>query len=146
MAFDGSAEAEAIITRLEGAGTVLEDIGPDTVLPVDFAENPLPYMVVEFGSPVPAARGRGVGVDEQGQPYVFPFQITFICKSRSLVRELRAAADAQIVGWVPVAGNSTEVKAAGGFIPPSLNVQTTPAESRLIRWYTVGINGVVEQL
>lgn len=146
MAFDGQAEAAAITARLGGAGTVLEDIAPDTEFPVDFASNPLPYMVVEYGSPVTAARGRGLGVTEQGQPHVLPFQITFIGKERSAIRELRAAADARIVGWVPVAGNSTEVKAAGGFIPPSLNVESTPPEARIIRWYSVGINGTVEQL
>lgn len=146
MAFDGQAEAAAITTRLQGAGDVFEDVDSDTELPLDFAGTPLPYMVVEYGSPIPNVRGRGVGVDEQGQPHILPFQITFIGRSRSAVRNLRAAADTEIVGWTPVAGNSTEVKAAGGFIPPSLDTESTPPEARIIRWYTVGINGSVEQL
>jgi hypothetical protein len=103
-------------------------------------------MVVSFGSPVPAARGRGLGVTEQGQPHILPFQVTYIGPTTSSVRGLRALGDLAIVGWSPNPPNATEVKAASGFIPPTLATESKPSQSRQIRWYEVTINGTVEEL
>lgn len=144
--FDGQAEATAIVTQLETVGLVLEDVPDDYEFPADWTGAPAPYMVVDFGDPVPTARGRGVGVGEQGQPQILPFQVTIIGPSKSAIRDLKAAADSALVGWSPSATNSTAIKARGGAPMPTLAVENKPSVARRLRWYETTIGAVVDEL
>lgn len=146
MAFTGQGEAAAIISKLASVGTFYEDIADGFTPPVDWSGAPTPYGIVQFFDPVPAATGRSLGVSEQGQPYSFRFNVTYIAATTTAGRTFRASGDTALVGWTPVAGNSTAVKPAGGWTLPSRTVNGAPTDVRRVRRYHCFINGIVEEL
>lgn len=146
MSGTGEAEATAILVQLATAGDVFDGVRDDEATPVDWSGAPAAYMVPLFLPPVPSARGRSLGVSEKGQPQILPFQVTYIGPTETAVRSLRVAGDNALVGWAPVADNSTPIKAVGSRVPPSLDTESAPSEVRLIRYYETRIGAVVDEL
>lgn len=144
----GTAQAEiaAILTQMATAGDVRYGVRDDETPTVDWSGAPVGYMVPKFLPPVPAARGRSLGVSEKGQPQVFPFQVTCIGPTDAAVNELRIECDGALIGWSPDENNATEIKGVGSRVPPSLDTNSTPSEVRLIRYFECRIGAEVDEL
>lgn len=103
---DPTAEIAAIKARLDTlTGITYMGIEMGTVLPTDGFGNKEPYRDYEPGSVIPAGTGRMLGAGEQGQPYVWAFQIHHYAPTREQAVALSIESDLSLIGWTPSAAS-----------------------------------------
>lgn len=69
--------------------------------PMDSFGKKLPYRDFEQGSVIPSAGQRMLAANEQGQPYVWAFQVHHVAPSRDAVINLSIETDMSLIGWQP---------------------------------------------
>lgn len=148
MAFTGAAEVTAINTILDGLTEPYFEGGvpDDYELPKDWSNTIAPFRVVAYGTPVARARGRGLGVSEQGQPYTLGFTVINVAGTAAGARLLSQATNTALVGVIPNAPNSGAIKAEGGHTFQIMDTEQKPSQWRVINYYALFVNATVDEL
>jgi hypothetical protein len=106
---DPTLEIAAIKARLDTlSGITVEGAPAGFVFPVDGFGKKLPYRDFEPGSVIPTGGGRMLAAGEQGQPYVWAFQVHHVAPRREQVVALSIETDLSLIGWQPTDA-STEI-------------------------------------
>lgn len=99
---DPTVEIAAIKSRLDGlSGECVMGAEQGHEFPLDAFGSIVPYRDFEPGSVIPAATGRMLGAEEQGQPYIFAMQVHHVAPSRAAAVALSIETDTSLIGWTP---------------------------------------------
>jgi hypothetical protein len=97
-----SAEIVAIEARLDAlTGITRQGFPQDFEFPRDGFGKKLAYRDFEPGSVIPAGTGRMLAAGEQGQPYVWAFQVHHVAPTRQEAVALSIETDMSLIGWEP---------------------------------------------
>lgn len=99
-----------------------------------------PYMVVQFGRPIPAAGERGMGVGERGQPYIMAFTVGCFAAVSESAEELAAAVGNLLIDFLPNGINADPIKGAGGYSYTRPIQQNRPSKFEEGCYFTTVIN------
>jgi len=102
--FDSIAECDAILahaTALFGGRTYEDAIAPTLNADGSFA----PYLVIQFGTPVPKATGRGLGT-EKVQPHILPVLMMVVAHDSSTARRGAGSVLNRFLDFAPNGGGN----------------------------------------
>lgn len=118
--YDGSAECAAILARVKTlfGGRVGEEIlTPPAVSDGSFK----PYLIIQFGEPIPAGRGRSLG-RETVQPHILPVLAMVVAPNSQMAREGAASVRNRLLDWEPAVGNAGPLTGGTGAPYPVQNL------------------------
>lgn len=127
--FTGIAESDDITARLKtlAGGRVVEDMPDDQQLPKDKAGFVKPFLIVYYGSPIPAPHDRALGVGERGQPHVLPINVDCCGPDGDTCKRMMGSVMDLLLDFQPNHGNATPLKASGGYQYTRRASQTRPS-------------------
>lgn len=142
MAYDGQAEAAAILAKLSPlvGGRVYEGVPDDVAIEVYPDSSIKPFLVISFGEPFLKGSDRRMGVDDTEQVHIFPFDVTAAANSAGNARNLMATVNKLTLAWNPNPPNSGPVKPIAGYKYTTLDSQSKPSRWNRVRYMECDIN------
>lgn len=137
--FDGVAEQEAILTRLDGAadGGVFETLLDEEDAPTDAFGKVAPYIIALFGDTLQLSTDRTIGSDSE-QPFVLPFSLVLVAPDSNALRALGGEIKNRFIDWRPTSTSDT-IKTAGG-MKPQIDAKNKPSRVTRMSHFTVDVN------
>jgi hypothetical protein len=138
--FDGSPESDAILTLAATlfGGRFTEGLADDAHIALNSDGTVQPFGVVLFGDPIPAAGGRGVGL-EATQPFVLPVSFILTARDSTTARAMAVAVMRLFLDFQPSTTSGT-MAASGGYSFTTRAAVDRPSRFVRTRQFTVRIN------